>query len=321
MPFTAPSPIVRAKSYLAMVRESTWGTTPGSPTWIHVPCENYGIEFQPQNRKSKPFLGAFGHKHNRNIKGWPAGQNSFYLHGWRPTGLTESLAQWLLTWACANPETADRLSNSCFWAEGPNIGNQIDKGVRVNQFTLSGSEDQPIMLATDCIGRDQVGDDVAGSAPTLPNDRNRLVEYLFEHMTFELDGTEIPVGGFSWTGNFAMKVACYNDVRPHVVRAVDMASTLQLTRPREDDVWQEIVRSLDPEDEHELVIAMKGLHMGTGDVDTEWNQTTITFPLLALTTAPRQGGRDDLASMQLNFDVLKPDTSDARYSLEFEDVA
>lgn len=316
-------PIVKAKNYLTMVTESTWGTFPGSPVYIHVPCESYGVKFNAVNRKAKSHTGLLQHKHNRNIKGMPAGGVPFYLYGWHPTGLTaspnESLAQWLMTWAFANQESLDLPSKTCIWAQGPNVANQRDLGMRVASAKLTGSEDAGILLQVELMGKDQDGQAVTTTAQTLPNDRNRLIEFLFEDSTFELNGSPIGVRSFEWSINRAMETAYLNAKRPQIMKATDYVETFSLTRPFEDDTWRDVLREMDATEESELVMTLKGLHMGTGAVDTAWTQGEFTFPLLSLVNPEAQA--DTLMWESLNFDVLKPDTADNGHTVVWSDEA
>ena len=66
------SPNVGAKRYLVMGTESSWGTLPGTPYYVHVPVDDYTVKFAPVNRQNNPFSGLLQRKHSRNIKGMPA---------------------------------------------------------------------------------------------------------------------------------------------------------------------------------------------------------------------------------------------------------
>ncbi len=315
------TPIVGAKNYAVLVDESSWGTFPGGPTYIHVPVTDYGVKWQPVNRQAKPFAGLLQRKHSRNIKGMVGGALNTQLFGWQPTGLTMSLAQYLLTWGFSNPETLDLASKSAEWAEGPNISNKRHIGLRCNGATLSGSEDSGIALSLDLQGRDELGQATVTTAQTLPNDRNRMVEFLFEHCTCELNGAEIPIGGFSWTVNRSLVGRYYNNTRLQTLRATDFKSTLSLTKPKEDDTWDAALRALDPDDANTVSLTLLGLHMGTGEADTEWTQVVIDFNLLSLVNAETQGGRDGLHDSTLTFELLKPDTADNCFDMTWTDEA
>lgn len=331
---TLPANIVGAKDYLALVAESTWGTTPGSPTWVHIPVESYGVKFEAENRQAKPLTGVLDHKHNRNIKGMPKGGLTTPLFGWHPATLQGSTAgtlatshaEYLMTWLFGNPGAIVLPSQSAFYAKGPNLANQLDKGLRVNQATLAGSFENGISLSADVMGHDQLGNAEIGNAPALPNSRCRLVEFLMEHVVCNFDGSDIPIGAFNWQAQRALKEAYYtavggsNAFRPGVLRATDFASTISLTRPKEDDVWAEALRDMDPEDSHHLILTLKGLHKGTGAVDTNWTQVVLDYPAISFVTHEVSGGRE-LNDETLNFVILKPDTSGASYTQTWTDEA
>lgn len=314
------TPIVGAKNYLTLVNEATWGTFPGEPTYVHVPVTDYGVKFQPVNRQAKPFAGLLQRKHNRNVKGMVGGTLTTPLFGWVPSGIATSLAEHLMTWGFSNPETLDLASKSAEWAEGPNVSNKRHLGLRPNSATLEGSEDGGINLSLDLQGRAEIGQSTFTTGQTLPNDRNRMVEFLFEHCTCSLNSSAIPIGGFSWNVNRSLVGRYYNSTLLQTLRATDYKSTFSITKPKEDDVWDAALRALDPDDTNTVSLTLRGLHMGTGASETAWCQVVISFPLLSLVSTETQGGRDGLHDSTLVFEVLKPDTSSNTVSLTWSDV-
>jgi hypothetical protein len=307
----APAPIVAAKNYLVLANESAWGTLAGSPAYVAMPVDTYGVKFIPVNRKGNSFVGVKQRIHSRNYKGMPSGGLNTLLFGWRRSGMTLSLAEYLMTWAFESHEANDLASKSAEWADGPNLGNRRHLGLRVNQATLSGSTDQPITLGLELMGKDEVP---FTTAQTVPNDHEDLVEFLFEHSLLTIDGNPTYFGGFQRQVSRNLEARYYAGVegegtRPSCLRAKGYQETLQLSPPREDDTWDDVVRDLDPLAYHEIVLTLKGLNNGTGTVDTDWTICTITWPKCKLLTNDVQGGRDDLETDQLNFDCLKPGTS------------
>ncbi len=316
-------PYIKRKSWLTLVTESTWGTLPGSPVYIHVPCESYGVKFVPVNRKGAPAAGLLQHHHSRDVKGWPSGQIPVRLFGWHPPGLDDSpdmsLAQYLMTLAFENPETGDLPSFSSEWTRGPNVANKRHLGMRTGGASLTGSEDQALLLSLTCAGKDEVGQSVMTTGNSLPNDRFGFIEFLFEHCEFELNGSPIDVGSFTWTVERRQVVKCYNSTRPKIIRATDFVETFSISKPFDSDVWCDEVRALDPTSFHELTMTIRGPHLDTGEVDTEWTQGVIEFGKLKLLTEEEQG--DDIVDQQLNFDVLKPDTADNGHTITWSDEA
>lgn len=320
------SPNVGAKRYLVMGTESSWGTLPGTPYYVHVPVDDYTVKLAPVNRQNNPFSGLLQRMHSRNIKGMPAGNIPVMLYGFHPTNLTgangnpnQSLAEWLMTWAFANHETLDLPSKFAEWYRGPNVANCRHLGLRVDQVTLAGSEDSPITMQIGVQGKTEVGDSVVTSAQALVDDRDRLVEFLFENSVLELNGSEIPIGGFSRQLQRGLKAKYYNSTAPQVLRATQYVETLSITKPKDDDAWADVIRSLDPEDAHTATLTLKGLHMGTGG-SGDYAQAEIVWPLMSLVTHEMQGGRDDLEDDVLNFVCLKPDTSSNTHTTTWSEV-
>ena len=302
---TEVSTILGAKGYLSLVDESVWGTLPGSPTYVHVPVSDYGVKFAPVNRQGNPFLGLRQRKQNRNVKGMIQGGCNLPLFGWVPAGLSgKSLAQHVLEWAFANHEALVLPSKTAEWAIGPNVANKRHLGLRVNQATLSGGEDQGITLALDLQGKDE---ELFPTAQTLPTSRNKLLEFEFEDCTFTIGGTPVPIGAFQWQVQNNLAPNYWNARRLQSLAPGDRVETFTITPPKQTNAWQEAIKQNLP-DEVVGVLTLKGLHNGTGAVDTDWNQCVITFPLLSLVSVDEQGGRGILTE-PLSWVCLKPDTS------------
>lgn len=303
-----------SKGHLVLANESAWGTVHGSPAYVHVPVTDYGVKFAPVNRQGRPAIGLRQAKQNRNVKGMVQGTVNSPLYGWQTAGLGMSLAEYLMTWAFANPESLVLPSKYAEWAVGPNVANKRHLGLRVNQATLSGSEDQGITLALDLMGQDEI---LFATAQTLPANRNRLIEFEFEDCTFSIDGTPVPIGSFQWQIQNALTAHYWNSRRPSSLPPGDRVETFSVTPPKQTNAWQEALKE-NLADESVGVLTLKGLHNGTGTVDTEWNQVVITFPLLSLVNVDEQGGRGTLME-PLSWVCLKPDTADNASAMVWTD--
>lgn len=308
--------ILGAKSYLSLVDESTWNTFPGSPTYVHCPVNDYGAKFVPVTRQGLSFVGLRQRKQNRFVKGSVAGSLTTPLYGWVPSGISTSLAEHLMQWGFGNHEATTLPSKSAEWAIGPNIANKRHTGLRVNQATLSGSEDQGILLALDLMGADEAA---VATAQTLPDDRNKLIEFEFEDAVFKIDTVAVPIGSFQWQVQNNLKGFYWNGRRFQALRPGDRIETFTITPPKQTNAWQSALRA-DLPDEVVGELTLKGLHNGTGTVDTEWNQVVIDFPLLSLTGVDEQGGRDILTE-PITWAVLKPDTTDNGSAMTWSDEA
>lgn len=295
------------ESYLTLTDEVDWGVFPGSPTKHHVPVETYTVAMAPESRNATPFAGLRQRQHGRIFRGMPAGQLTTPLMGWRPSGMTPSLAQYLLTWGCANPEARKRASKSAEWYEGPNVANRRHRGLRVNSATVSAQEGGPVMIALDLMGQDEDDNTAVGSAPSLPNDREKLVEYDFTDCTLSIDGTAVEFGGFQWQVQHNIAPSYMNSKRPTALVSGDTIETLQLSPPKLTEAWDERIREAGLQ-EVPVVLTLKGYHNGTGTAETEWDIVTITFARCSLRTAVTSTERG-IIMQPLEFDVLKPQSS------------
>lgn len=296
--------LLGAKGHLVLVDESTWATVPGSPAYVHVPVTDYGVKYVPVNRQGRPAIGLRQAKQNRNVKGMVQGTLNTPLYGWQTAGLGKSLAEYLMSWGFGQHETLALPSKYAEWAIGPNVANKRHLGLKVNQATLSGSEDQGISLALDLMGKDEA---LFATAQTLPNDRNKLIEFEFEDCVLTIGGTPVPIGSFQWQVQNGLTAHYWNSRRPQALPPADRVETFTITPPKQTNAWQEALRE-DLPDEVEGILTLKGLHNGTGTVATDWNQVVITFPLLSLVNVDEQGGRGTLTE-PISWVCLKPDTS------------
>lgn len=315
--------ITGQESFTTLVKETTWGEYPVSPTLIHVPFDVYDVEMQTETRKANPLTGFRQSMHSRFVRGMPQGSASASLFAWRQSGQTISVAELLCKWAFANPEAKFRESWSGNHYEGLNIDNQRHLGLVVNQATLAGQEGGPITLQLDLMGYSQVGNDVVGNAPTPPYDRHKLIEFDFTDAQLDLGGvTNVPFGGFTLVAAHNIAVNYFNSKRPRSLPAGDTITTLQLAPPKTTNVWSNTIADMDFEEQEVTAkLTLKGLHLGTGTVDTEWTKIEIDFGRLALTGAKTARGRQ-VVTQPLQFNVEKPqsDGIDA-IAWTFTDVA
>lgn len=313
--------ILGAKKYLVLANESTWGTTPGSPDYVHLPVTDYNVRFRPQNRQANPYAGIYQRKHSRNFRGMPSGQLNTPLYGWVLTPPATSIAEYLLTWAFANHETADLPSKLAEWAEGPNVANKRHNGLRVNSATLQGSDDSGVVeLQLDLMGKSEVGQSTVSSAQTLPADRNKLVDMEFADCTFQLAGSAVSVKSFSLQVQHGLKAEYLNSYTPSLLVKSQRVVTLSMVLIKNSDTYDAFRRATS-QTEFTGQIVVKGLHNGTGGEETNWTVGTIDFPRLSLTDVDEQGGKEDLSTQTLNMAVLKPDTSSNDLAIAWSEAA
>lgn len=309
MPLPTETPVLTGnESFLTLVDEETWGDYPEEDVVeIHVPVDTYDVEQVNENRAAQPYVGERQRYHTRNHRGMPQGPISSMLFGWRQAGQTKSLAQHLIEFGFAGPNTRFRSSKSGNWYEGGGVSSQRHTGLRVNQATLAGQSGGAVTIALDVLGRMQYGADVVGAAPTIPFDRKQLIEFDFSDAVLNLAGqNDVVFSGFSLVTNHNLEVDYYNSKTPRTMPAGDTIETLQLDIPKTSNIWDETIRALDVEEQEVAAsIVLKGLHRGTGAADTEWCRITIAMGRLSLTGAKTGRGRNILRQ-PLQFNVLKP---------------
>ena len=312
---------IGAQNYLVLGDEATWGTFPATPTYNHVPVTEYSVRAAPQNRQANPHVGIFQRRHNTNFKLAYQGNLNCPLFGQKFGGMAVSAAQYLLDWAFANPNSAELQSKFAEWAEGPNIANKRHLGLRVNQATLTGSEDSgQIDLSLGLMGKDEIGQSVVTTAQTLPNDRSKLTTFEFADATFALGGTAIQIQSFQLQIANNLKMKYLNSTKPTLLLRTQRVVTLQMVPVKNSDTYETLNRTMGG-NEMTGQLVLKGLHNGTGAAATSWTRATIDFPRLSLVNADSQGGIEDILMQPLNFVALKPDTSSNDVGFTWAEVA
>jgi hypothetical protein len=312
--------ILGATKYLVLADETTWGTTPASPGYVHLPVTDYNVKFTPQNRQANPFTGLFQRKHSKNFRGMPSGALNCPLYGWKLTPPGTSIAEYLMTWAFGAHETADLPSKLAEWAEGPNVANKRHNGLRVNSATLQGSDDSGVVeLSLDLQGKSEVGNDVVTAAQTLPTDRNKLLDMEFADCTFELAGVAVNLKSFSLQVQHGLKVEYLNSFTPALLVKTQRVLTLSMVLIKDADTYDAYRRATEAT-EFTGQIVVKGLHNGTGATGN-WTVGTIDFPRLALLDVADNGGREDIINQSLSLVALKPDTSSNDMTVTWSEAA
>ena len=306
MPFVS-----NIKSHLALYDESTWGTKPGSPTYIAMPCNSYGVRLQREQRRQQLFTGLRQRKHGRTKRATVSGTIEVPMFGWLHSGMSQSLAEYLYEWAFDNRESTERASKGAEWAEGPDTSNKGHHGLRVDSANLQGSEDGGIQLSLEVIGQDEDGDDVVTTAQTIPTDLEKLIDFEFEDATFEIDDgaggalATTKMSEFSYQTQHNLKGYFHGKARIQQLPAVgECAETFSFKFPKEDDLWDAFRRS---NDDTFFVgkLTLKGLHNGSGSTGT-WTKVVIDFPCMRYINHEDDRSRDEMQFSPAEFDLLKP---------------
>lgn len=305
------------KSYLTLASETTWGTTPGSPVYYHCPVTTYGVAMKRDRRNSTPFLGLRQRKQGRSFRGLPSGTLATNLFGWKPDGNADSLAEYLITWAFANPEAVDLPSKLAEWAEGPDVANVRHNGLRVNSATIEGSADSGLVtISLELMGKTE---SALATAQTLPDDRESCVEMDFADCSFSLGGVAMPLRSFRWQVANNLQTTYLNSTSPGYLAAGQRVESLTFQILKAADTYTAYQRAF-VERETTAQIVLKGLHNGTGGVGTNFTVGTINFARLAFVAPEDQRNVSQLIEEGLTFDVLKPDTSDDAVTIAWSEV-
>lgn len=311
-------PIIHGvKSYLVLGAESSWGATPGSPVYYQVPVTNYGVKMTRDRRNSTPFVGLMQRKHGKSFRGLPTGQLQAYLYGFKPNSNAQSLMQYLIDWACSEPETVEKLSKFADWAEGPNVSNVRHNGLRVNGWTIEGSADAgTVTISLDLMGKSEAA---LVTAQSLPADRELCVELEFSDCTFALGGVAQSLRSFRWQGQNNMVATYLNGTSPSYIAAGQLVETLNFQILKAADTYTAYNRAF-TEQEMTGQIVLKGAHNGTGSGGTDYTVLTIDFNRLAFVVPEDTRAMNALVEEGLTFDVLKPDSSNAAKTLTYSEV-
>ena len=306
------------KSYLVLGAETTWGTTPGSPVYYHVPVTSYGVKMNRDRRNATPFVGLMQRKHGKSFRGMPSGQLQTNLYGWKPNSNAQSLMEYLVTWAMSQPETVDKLSKFADWAEGPDVSNVRHSGLRVNGWTIEGSADSgTVTISLDLMGKTEAA---LVTAQALPADRELCVEMEFADCTFSLGGVAQNLRSFRWQGQNNLVATYVNATSPSYLSAGQLVESLNFQMLKEADTYAAYQRAFT---EQEMVgqIVLKGSHNGTGTGGTNYTVLMVDFNRLAFVAPEDSRAVNSLIEEGLTFDVLKPDTSSAAKTLTYTEAA
>ena len=305
--------ILGAKNYLTLASEDQWGRNPaaasgtfsGTQELIHLPVDEYSVRFRPENRQSDPFTGIYQRKHNKNFRGFPQGTLRCPLYGFHDPNVGVSLAQYLMDWAFENHEATDLPSKTAQWAEGPGTADKEHNGLRVNSATISGSESSGFLeFSADLMGKTEVS---PSETQSLPDDRNKLVDFEFFDVVCSLGGTAVNIDSFSLQVQHSLSTRYLNSYTPTLLFKTQRVVTLEITLVKDADTYDGYRRATSST-EFAGQLILKGLHNGTGPAGT-YSQVTIDFDRLGFVDADDNQAREELTMQPVRMIALKPDTS------------
>lgn len=319
--------IIGTESYLFAVDENEWGQYPGASgsggagTNYLVPVLSYGVALQPLTRMPQPYAGLHQRKRGPQRYGYNiGGQIVMPLFGYKPAGISVSLAEKMLAWGfgAGELEAEEPASKSFEWAEGPNVANKRHTGLRVNTATLTGQADSgDIQLSLDVIGKEEFS---LATATSLPNDMEKLVDMQFTDCTFAVAGSTVSASGFTQTLNRNLQSLRLNAPTITALCAGVRDETMQFIIQKENKTWDDYLRRTGSDADVEVTgeFTIQGLHNGTGG-SGNYTKLTRAFNRLRFIGAD-QSGDFGIQMQALNFQVLKPDSASASYSDTWSEV-
>lgn len=323
--------VIGAKSYLALISETAWGTKPGSPTRVFVPVEDYGVQFQHAQRQAKPYLGLFERKHSHRRQGMPQGSIATSLFGHVDSGAAVSLAEYLLDWAMVDEsgtihEAITLPSKTAEWAEGPDVSNVEHNGLRVNQATLAGSESGGVItLNLDVMGKT---DAALATATDIPASHENLFEMEFADCVFKLDDgaggslAALSIVSFQLQVQHNLVVKYNNSNSPSLILKTDRLATFQVTLDKDSDDYDVFRRNLAAEVDFVGKLIVQGMNNDTtGTPGNVWTIGTLDLPKLRYLTHQDQRNRDNLFEQPLQFICLKDDSSSLDMEIAWTDAS
>lgn len=320
--------IIGAESYTFAVDEVEWGQYPGASgtggagTNYFVPVTSYGVRLEPLTRMPQPYCGLHQRKRGPQRYGYNiAGQIVMPVFGYKPSGISVSLAEKMLAWGfgASELEAEEPASKSFEWAEGPNTANKRHTGLRVNTATLTGSADSgDIQLTLDVIGKEEYS---LAAAASLPNDMELLADMQFTDCTFTIAGSTVQASGFTHTVNRNLQPLRQNAPTITALCAGVRDETMQFIIQKTDKTWDDYLRRTGSNADVEVTgqFTIQGLHNGTGTGGTNYTKLTRAFTRLRFIGA-EQSGDFGIQMQALNFQVLKPDSSSASYTDTWSEV-
>lgn len=310
---------IQQQHYYFAYLESAWGTTPVSPARVMLPLDTYGVQFVSERRTSTPQIGQYGRKHGRRFRGRAEGSLGGPLFPQFDGSTSKSKAQWLLEWAFGGESNILLPSIGIEVAEvGIANAGKLHAGMRCSQFTLQGSEDSGrVDWSATTMGKSEAVL-AAGSYQPVPDDLNLLTDFEFADIVLTLGSTVTEMKSFQITRNQALKAHYLGATTPSAVVKTQRETELQFVILKESNGYDVIRRAIDTESELDINLLLKGKHEGTG-TDT-YTTISIDMPRAQIVMPTDTHSRDDISTINVQCDLLKPDSSSPEISFTYDTV-
>lgn len=328
MPLTdVGSPQLGAEMSYHAYSEASWGVTPGTPDYLFLPLETFGIVHTTDRREAKPYFGQLAKKHGRRFKPRSEGSIGGALHGEYVTDGSDSVskAEWLLKKVFGTESGPTIPSFAILRQESITNAGKRFPGLRINQFTLTGSADSGrIEWNSSVMGLPEV-QFANGSYRTVPNDLKKLTEFEYWDSTFRINDNGVSSAAdtfcfqnFTLTRNHGLKPVFGNcSAGPTSINRTVRDTQFNFRIEKKNNSWDTARRLMTSETEFEVVVELKGKHSGTGGSGTEYAVITITMPRCQLLNPQDADTFDDISFIDVQTEVLKPDSSSAQVSIAY----
>jgi len=310
---------IQQQHYYFAYLESTWGTTPGSPARVLLPLDSYGVQFMTDRRTNTPQIGQYGRKHGRRFRGRPEGSLGGPLFPQFDASTTKSKAQWLLEWVFGG-ESAINLPSIGIEVAEVGIANAGKRhaGMRCSQFTLQGSEDSGrVDWSATATGKTETVL-ASGDYTAVADDLGLLTDFEFADCVLTIGSAVQEMKSFQITRNQPLKIHYLGDTSPSAVVKTGRETTFQVVILKETNGYDVVRRALDAETELDVNLLLKGKHEGTG-ADT-YTTISIDMPRAQVITPTDTHSREDISTIQIQCDVLKPDSASPEISFTYDTI-
>lgn len=308
---TEPQVITGQDQYFNMAAETAWGEVPGSPVYVPVPFSEYNVKINRGRRNNTGHFGEYGTKHGTTFNATVSGGLKIPLYSYHPTalGTSKSLGQYLLEWAFGDIDARYLRSRLVEWAQGPNIANKLHVGLRINQFTLSGTDEAGFIdLAGDVMGHNELP---VATAQVAVNNHHGLHSVPFSSVVLTASGVPLPISSLSLQRQHGLKGRFRGAIRTQLLAKTTRKTVLSIVLDKTSDDYDDAARLVnEPELELDVSLEMQGLNGGTGPGGTNYTKYVFDMPKCQFVQTDDSNGLEELMGQTLNFDVMEPDGAD-----------
>lgn len=298
------------QKYLNLAAETSWGETPGSPTYFQIPYLTYDVSAKPQSRQAQLFTGSYQRRHNKVFRTALDGNLVVQALGYHVS--SQSIFQRLMTWAI---DRTDTLFLPSMLAEiGDNgVDNKRHNGLRVNTLAIAGSADSgEITMSLGLIGCLETGGiSLQARDETIP----QPTDFNFADSSFLIGGSTVKLRSFAINITNNLQPKWNNTQYPDLISAGMREITYQFQLVKTANTYDALRRSI-ANNNYTGQLVLKGLHGGTAS--NNYTTVQIDFDRLNFMNSPADiGGLNDLMEQSVDSIVLKPDTTDNEMDITY----